>query len=84
MQDHILLYLACEQMVIGIRQLPTKDWVRQPKREWCTRGRQLMNELCMRVRHLLIEDLCLGVRHLPLEDLCIAVRQLQLGDMNWS
>ena len=72
MSNHALLYLACEQMVLGVRQLQGKKWVRQPKKEGCTRARQPMKELCT------------GVRHLPLEDFCVGVRQLQLEDMNWS
>ena len=42
----MLLYLACEQIVIGVKQLQRKNWVRQAKREWCTRARQPMKELC--------------------------------------
>ena len=66
--------------------------VKQPKKEWCTRARQPMNELCMGVRQLPLENLCigvrelqLGVRHLPLEDqVCVGITQLQLEDMNWN
>ena len=72
--NHTLLYLAYEQMVIKVRQLQRNNWVRQPKREWCTRARQPMKEFCKGVREHLIEDLCVGVRYLQL-----GVRQLPLG-----
>jgi plasmid replication initiation protein len=77
--DHNLLYLACEQLVIAVRQ---------PEREWCTRARQPMKELCTRVIHLLIEDLCIGirqlqlwVRHLPLES--HALYQIKFPSHKW-
>ena len=67
-----MLYLALQQMVFGVKQLQRTIWVKQPKREGCTRARQPMKELCM------------GVRRLPLEDLCVGVEQLQPKDLNWS
>ena len=77
--NHILLYLACEQMVSGVNQLQKKNCVRPPKREWYTRVRQSIVELCTGVRQLLIEDLCVGVRQLQL-----GVRHPPLEGMNWS
>lgn len=80
MNNHILMYLACGQMIIEVRQLLRNKWARQP-----------MDRLCTRVRQLLMEDLCvgvqqlhLGVRHLPLEDVCVGVRDLQVEYMNQS
>ena len=72
--NHILLYLACDQMVIGVIQLQRKEWGKHfmTTTKMCIRARQL---LCMGVKELPIEDLCVGVRHLPLEDICVAVRQ---------
>ena len=70
--DQILRYLACEQMGFEVRQLQRKNWITQPKRERCTRARQPMKALCMRVRQLLIKDLC------------VAVRRLRPEDMNWG
>ena len=29
---HTFVYLACEPMVVGVRQLQIKNWVKQPKR----------------------------------------------------
>ena len=78
-----LMYLACEQMVTRVKQLPRKKWARQPINKICTRTRQPMDILCVGVK-LPMEDLCLRVRHLPLEDLCVGVRQLQLEDTNQS
>ena len=60
--SHILLHLACGQMVFGVRQLLRKNWAKQPKKDWCTRARQPMKLLCMGVRQFPIEDLCVGVR----------------------
>jgi hypothetical protein len=53
--NHILLCLACEQMVFEVKQLQRKNWVRQPMKELCTLG----------VRQLIIKDLCVGVRQPP-------------------
>jgi hypothetical protein len=64
--NHILLCLACEEMVFGVMQFQRKNWIRQPKKEWCTRVRQPMKELCT------------GVGQLPLKDLCVGIRQLQI------
>ena len=62
-----------------------------PRKEWRTRARQSMKELCMGVKWLPIEGLYVGVRqlqlgvgHLPLEDLCVGVRLLQVENMNRS
>ena len=73
-------------MVFEVGELQRKNWVKFEK-EWSTRVRQPMKDMCTGVRQLPIEDLCvgvrelqLGVRHLPMEDLCIGVRQLQLQD----
>ena len=82
--NHTLLCIVCEHMVFGVRQLQRINWARQPKREWCTRARRFMKELCMGVRELPIEDLFVRARHLPLEDLCVGVRSLQLEYMNRS
>ena len=79
MTYHALMYLACEQMVAGVRQLQKKNWARQPTNEMRTRARQLMDILCTGVRQLQ-----LGVRKLLLEELCVGVKQLQLGDMKGS
>lgn len=65
--NHILLYVVCEQMVIEVKLLQRKDWIKQPNREWCTRAGQPMKELRKGVRHLPIEDLCVGVRELQLQ-----------------
>ena len=70
--NHTLMYLACEQMVIGVIQLQSKKWVRQPTNELCTKARQPMDILCT------------GGRQIPLEDLFVGARQLQLEDMNQS
>ena len=80
--SHIWLYLACDQMVFGVRQLQRNNWVKQHKRECFTRAIQPMMELCMGVRQLL-GDLCVGVRHLPLKDFCVGVKQL-LADGSYS
>ena len=73
---HTLMYLACEQIVIGVRQLHMKKKARQPINEMCTWARQHMDILCTGVRQLLMKDFCIGVRHLALENLCVGVRQL--------
>ena len=72
--NHILMYLAYEQMVFGVIQLQRKNWVTQTKRECCTRASQPVKALCKKVRQLPIEDICIRVRqmqlrvsHLPLE-----------------
>jgi hypothetical protein len=87
----VLIHLACEQMVVGVRQLQKKKWTRQPINEMHTRARKLTDILCKGVRQLPMEDLCLGVgqlqlgvRKLLLKDLCVGVRQLQLEDMSGS
>lgn len=77
--DHILLYLACEHMMIGIIQLQEYTWVSQPKREWCRMAKQPIKELCRGVGQLPIKEFCVGVRQLLVEDLCVGLRHLQLG-----
>jgi hypothetical protein len=51
MTYHALIYLACEQIMVGVKQLHKKKWARQP-----------MDIFCMRVRQLPMEDLCVGIR----------------------
>jgi hypothetical protein len=65
--NYVLMYLVCQHMVFGVRQLQKEEnWVKKPKKEWCTWAKQLMKELCTTTRHLLVfEDLCVGVRQLP-------------------
>ena len=63
--SHIFLYLACEQIVFGVRQVQRKNWIKQPKKEWCKWDGQPMKILCMGVSQIPIEDLCIGVIHLP-------------------
>jgi hypothetical protein len=36
MTTHTLMCLACEHMVIGVRQLQRENWVGQPMNELCT------------------------------------------------
>jgi hypothetical protein len=48
-------------MVFGVKQLQREDWIKQPKRKWCTRARQPMKELCTKVKQLQ-----LGVRYVSL------------------
>ena len=42
--ERILMYLAWEHMLNEVKQLRRKNWVRQPKKECCTRA------LCIKVR----------------------------------
>jgi hypothetical protein len=48
--SHIFLYLTSEQMVFGVKQLnelfklQRKNWIKQAKKEWSTRVRQLQPE----------------------------------------
>ena len=70
MNNHTLMFLACEHMVIGVKQLQRKKWAGEPIDEMRTRDKQPINILCT------------DVRQLPMKDLCVGVRQLQLEDMN--
>jgi hypothetical protein len=93
---YILMYLACEQTIFVVGQLQRKNWIKQPAREWCTRARQPLKQLCIGVRQLLIEDLCVGVRELRQEGmnrsktapngwmLFIESRQLSMNKCSWN
>ena len=42
--DHVLMYLGCQHMVFGVKQLQKKEnWARQPKKEWCTTYEGIMH-----------------------------------------
>ena len=71
-----LLYLTCERMMFGVKQLQRKNWVRQSKKLCCIRARQthegIVQEISIastRIRDLRLGDLCVGVRQLHLEDM---------------
>ena len=52
MTYHALMYLACEQMMVGIKQLQKKKWARQLINGMCTRARQPTDILCTGIRQL--------------------------------
>jgi hypothetical protein len=68
--NHMLLYLACEHICLEWDYSEGRIRLENP-REWWTRAREVMEEMCMGflhgVRHLTPEDLCIGVRQLPMD-----------------
>jgi hypothetical protein len=79
MTNHILLYLACEHMVIEVKQPKKKKSITRSMNDSCTRTRQPMNEMCTKARRPVNKILCMGVRHLPGQNVHVGVRPLEMG-----
>ena len=57
MTNHTLLYLAFEQMVIGVRLLQKKEWIKQLKgldNPWSNKKNKVIDEIVEEKKHMKI------------------------------
>ena len=83
--NHILLYLACQQMVFGIRHLQKKELGQTTKEEWCTRASQSMQDCARIVDNSQSKIFALEFDNSNCKIFRVGVRQLSHMDIiHWS